>query len=163
MSEPGDRPSTSDSGQLTTKPADQPITPKPTSREEKRLAWLARQDAIVRREALKVVRGIPDGALIDDHGPPDENGVPTDPVRPAGWDDVRFRVARDARKPLRSQPGYISQCQRIAESYQKAERDKPAAPQLNVSVAHVTVHNHAPPGGGPAYPVIDVTGRDGRR
>ena len=143
-----------------------PSPPRILTRAEKRLAVIQRADERIRRTAQQIAEYDLAAAQIDDHGPPGENGVPTDPKRPEGWSDMKFRVARDARQPVRSRPGYVADAIRILESYQKTERDRPPAPQLNVNVANVTIHNHAAPspgGEGSKYPVIDVTGRDGRR
>lgn len=85
---------------------------------------------------------VPLAAEIDDPDP--DTGLPA--PAPREWTERERRVARDARKPLKQAPGYLAMCQRIHESYVRADAHREQEPgALNVTVMNLTVNQVAYP------------------
>lgn len=121
-------------------------SPARNSLATKRAARIAQADAKVRRRAQRVEEANGLAPYIDDTGKPLE-GVEVDPAtgRPKGWSAVTHQIAKDSRRPIKVQPGYISQQLRVAESYRKAEADKPQAPTINAEVVNMQINTYAYP------------------
>lgn len=133
-----------------------PARRPPSDLEAQRTAIIRRVDERLRRKSTRIMEAVADGANIDDEGKPVDPATVVDPVtgKPLGWSHARYRIARDARKPLKYQPGYLPLMARVHESYRKAERDVDPAPALgpavNVFVNSLTYN----------YPVRDVSDPD---
>lgn len=82
-----------------------------------------------------------------DGTPLDERGVPQ------GMTAVAYNVAKDARKPLKQQPGYLAMMQRVLESYKRAEAGQQPAPELGADIRVYLTQNVF------NYPTKDVTGK----
>jgi hypothetical protein len=95
-------------------------------------------------------------AYIDDDGVP-VDGTPVDARGvPDGWSGVQYNVARDARRPLKQQPGYLAMMVRVLDSYRRAEGAEKAAPELAADIRvylQQNVYN---------YPVRDVSDKSSK-
>lgn len=120
------------------------ITPQ-SSKKSRDTALIAQRDAKVRARAQRVELANGLAPYIDDTGKPLE-GVEVDPKtgRPKGWTAVQHQIAKDSRRPIKVQPGYIAQQLRVAESYRKAESEVEKAPTINAELVqvHVSVENY---------------------
>lgn len=89
-----------------------------------------------RSERITAANGL--AAYLDDNGNPI---IPVDPQTglPKGWTKVMLNIARDSKKTLKQQPGYISQQIRILESYNKADAGRPPAPTINADLIQINV------------------------
>jgi hypothetical protein len=114
------------------------LTPNPptqlSKREEKGLARLRRIDDQIRERATRILRHALRAAELNDDGTPVEGGVDPGTGRPRGWGATAYRVAMDARKPLKTAPGYLAMSARVVESYKRAEAAQRPEPQLGASI-----------------------------
>ena len=127
-----------------------PVTPRLI---DQHLAVIRKVDERIRRNAQKVVDKAMLAARLDDDGLPVDGSEVDAKGKPKGWSGVAYNVARDARKPLKQQPGYLAMAGRILDTYKKAEANEKPAPELNAGVVYIqqNVYN---------YPTRDVTGKD---
>lgn len=117
-----------------------------------RMDLIKRVDERLRKKTARLVEHIVEAARIDDDGVP-VDGTPVDPAtgRPEGWTGVKYQVAKDARRPLKLQPGYLPFAVRIHETYTKADAAQPIAPELGADVKIYMQQNTY------NYPVVDLT------
>ena len=110
--------------------------------EARHQAFIAKVDKVVYKRSANVTKAIPLAGYLTDDNKPIE-GVELDPAtgRPKGWSARDYNVAKDARRPIKTQPGYIAQSLRIQESYHRKDSDKKEAPVLNAEIVQVTVNN----------------------
>ena len=101
---------------------------------EKRLEVVRRADERVQRGAARIVGYAVDAARLDDEGLPVDGSEIDARGKPVGWSGVRYNVAKDARKPLKQQPGYLAMMSRVHESYKKAEAGRGPAPELGAEI-----------------------------
>jgi len=126
------------------------------------MALVRKVDERVKRKATRIVEAALAGAELNDDGTPvephrhmGEHGRPLDD-RGKEWSGVRYRVAMDARKPLKQQPGYLAMAQRVLESYKRAEAAKEPAPELGADIRVYLTQNVF------NYPTKDVSDRGGK-
>lgn len=129
----------------TSPPTKLPTSNLPTH-NDKHAAYLRRVDDRIRTRATRIVAESLLAADIDD-----------DAAKPEGWSDREYRVARDARKPMKQEPGYLQRATRILESYKRAESEVPAVPLLNADVK-IYVRQECTYN----YRVVDVTDRENK-
>lgn len=124
---------------------------RPTGIAAQRMALIKRVDDRLRRKATNIVAAIPDAARLDDGGTPIDGTPVDDAGRPKGWTGVRHQVAKDARRPLKTRPGYLSDMVRVYESFAKQDALRQVPGELGADIK-VYVHNATF-----NYPVRDVT------
>lgn len=109
---------------------------------------ISRVDSRIETRATSILNNYLAAADLDD--PSEERPfVP----KPEGWSERKFRIAKDGRKPLKQQPGYLAAAQRVKEAFTRARGERVEAPRLNIEV-QVSVRQEF------SYPVIDVTERE---
>lgn len=147
-------------GELVLKP-EFTATPAPATTSEKKLAAARKVDSRIRKRAERLVEMELLGAEIEDDfiERDDETGAVLGrkpPPKPAGWTEKQFRVARDARRPNKERPGYLTTAANIHKAYMQIDAAKGTsdAPPLNVNVAAATVHIHQY--GAQNYPVKEL-------
>lgn len=130
------------------------LAPSPlTHSVDPKTALIRRVDERLRRQAARVMEAAGDACRLNDDGTPVEGKTEPD-GRPKGWSARRYRVAQDARKPLKQAPAYLGIMAKVHDSYRKAEAERTEAPPLAAAVVYLqqnTVIN---------YPVVDVTERE---
>lgn len=96
------------------------------------------------RKAEKVVEMAMQASKIDD-----------DSLKPEGWTDEEFRVAKDARLPSRDAPSYLDMCRRIKENTERLEAAKAdnTPKSLNIGTINIVGERRK-------YDVIDVEGKE---
>jgi hypothetical protein len=111
-----------------------PVPPPPplattyTPRSERANVAIAQMHAKVRKKSSKIVYYAMAGADIDDDSP-----------KPEKWTERKYRVAKDARKPLKERPIYIQIALENHKAYVAGDAHKEAQPQLNANVVNVYV------------------------
>lgn len=116
---------------------------------------IRRQDDRIRAKATGIASAALLAADLNDDGSPVDPGTKTDARgKPEGWTHRQYRVARDARQPMKVAPGYLGMAQRILESYQRAEKDRAPSPTLNGDI-QVSVRQEFA-----QYVTVNVTERD---
>ncbi len=113
------------------------------TQRQRDLALVKRVDDKLKRKVTRIIDHALSGADIDD-------GV-TAP--PEGWSKTKFRVAQDARRPLRDRPYYLDLARSVKESYAKADSNAPTSPSINATNVNVYVDQRS-------YEVKDVSGDD---
>jgi len=103
---------------------------------------IRRADERAQRQATKIVGYAADGARLDDTGTPVDGTPMGENGRPEGWSGIRYNVARDARRPLKQQPGYLAMMCRAYESHKKAEAGRMTAPALGAEIVVYVQQNN---------------------
>jgi hypothetical protein len=108
-------------------------------------------DERLKSKAIRIVESAAKAAYLDDDGLPVDGTKLSAKGVPEGWSPVAYNVAKDARKPLKQQPGYLSMMQRVLDSYKRAEAEHRPAPELGADIRVYLTQNVF------QYPTRDVT------
>jgi hypothetical protein len=103
---------------------------------------------------MRIVESASRAALIDDDGVPVDGTAVDSRGVPDGWTGVAYNVAKDARRPLKQQPGYLAMMTRVLDSYRRAEVGEKAAPELAADIRVYLQQNVY------QYPVRDVSDKE---
>jgi hypothetical protein len=98
------------------------------SRSQRGMAAAMKLHDEIRLGSSKIIKMALDGSRIDDDSP-----------KPAKWKDRHYRVAKDARKPLKERPIYLQIALDNHKAYIAADSNKDMNPQLNANVVNVYV------------------------
>jgi len=133
------------------------LVPSPTSAAARHQSLIVRVDSRLERRSRQIMEHAMAAMDLDDEGKPVDPALKLDAQgKPEGWSWRKYQVARDSRRPMKTEPGYLARAGRVFDAFQRAKASQPPAPQLNVAAIHVHITNPAAQAVVPRYRVIDA-------